>query len=229
MDTGGQSRQDRGRLIPPPIFPPAGTSDDPTTNLCSERKDSKGWVPEPALGLSMRNLTDHLSQYAAYHRDKRNILTHLVGIPMIVLAIVVLLARWQWPLAGLLVSPASVLVLVSVLFYLRLDLPLGVLMGLLLAVVHQAGHAMAAWSLMPWLGMGVGLFVVGWVFQFVGHYFEGKKPAFVDDIAGLIIGPLFVVAELVFALGMRKDLRLQIESRVGPIKNAGAGHTRQHG
>jgi uncharacterized membrane protein YGL010W len=177
----------------------------------------------------MRNLTDHLSQYAAYHRDKRNILTHLVGIPMIVLAIVVLLARWQWPLAGLLVSPASVLVLVSVLFYLRLDLPLGVLMGLLLAVVHQAGHAMAAWSLMPWLGMGVGLFVVGWVFQFVGHYFEGKKPAFVDDIAGLIIGPLFVVAELVFALGMRKDLRLQIESRVGPIKNAGAGHTRQHG
>ena len=34
-----------------------------------------------------------LVQYARYHRDRRNIATHFVGIPMIVFAISVLLAR----------------------------------------------------------------------------------------------------------------------------------------
>ena len=39
----------------------------------------------------MKNLTDQLAQYATYHRDRRNIATHLVGIPMILLALQVLL------------------------------------------------------------------------------------------------------------------------------------------
>ena len=41
----------------------------------------------------MRSTPDLLIQYARYHRDPRNIATHLVGIPMIVLAVAVLLAR----------------------------------------------------------------------------------------------------------------------------------------
>lgn len=31
----------------------------------------------------MKTLIDHLSQYADYHRDPRNIRTHFVGVPMI--------------------------------------------------------------------------------------------------------------------------------------------------
>ena len=68
------------------------------------------------------------------------------------------------------------------------------------------------------LGSGIGLFVVGWLIQFIGHYYEGKKPAFVDDIMGLIIGPLFVVAEVVFALGLRASVLQAIEARVGPVR-----------
>ena len=41
----------------------------------------------------MKNLVEHLSQYASYHRDPRNIATHFVGIPMIVVAVTVLLSR----------------------------------------------------------------------------------------------------------------------------------------
>ena len=67
-----------------------------------------------------------------------------------------------------------------------------------------------------WLTWGVGLFVVGWIFQFVGHFYEGKKPAFVDDIMGLIIGPIFVAAEVAFLLGLRKDVQHAVEARVGP-------------
>ncbi|MNT74574.1 hypothetical protein D3C72_2134020 [compost metagenome] len=60
------------------------------------------------------------------------------------------------------------------------------------------------------------MFVVGWVIQFVGHHYEGRKPAFVDDVTGLIIGPLFVVAELGFLLGLRKEVEHAVEERAGP-------------
>ncbi|MCZ8107166.1 MAG: DUF962 domain-containing protein, partial [Burkholderiales bacterium] len=74
----------------------------------------------------------------------------------------------------------------------------------------------AAASTGAWLGWGVGLFVVGWIVQFVGHWYEGRKPAFLDDVMGLAIGPLFVAAELAFLLGMRGASREEIERRVGP-------------
>lgn len=59
---------------------------------------------------------------------------------------------------------------------------------------------------------------MGWVIQFVGHYYEGRKPAFVDDLVGLIVGPLFVVAEWAFALGLRKEVQAAVEERSGPVR-----------
>ena len=151
----------------------------------------------------MKSLVDHLSQYAAYHRDPHNIATHFVGIPLIVIAVATLLSRPQW--MG--ISPAVLVMLASAVFYLRLELRLGLLMTLLLALTVWLGHALAGLGTAAWLGWGIGLFVVGWVFQFVGHYYEGRKPAFIDDVTGLIVGPLFVVVELGFLLGWREDLR----------------------
>jgi uncharacterized membrane protein YGL010W len=171
----------------------------------------------------MKTLVDHLSQYAAYHRDRRNIATHFVGIPMIVLAVVVLLARPAFDLAGWPVSAATVATVVATLYYLRLDLRLGALMGALLLACLWLAHALAALSTGAWAVVGVGLFVVGWIIQFVGHIFEGRKPAFVDDITGLIIGPLFVVTEVGFLLGLRRELEAQIEQRAGPTRSGPAG------
>jgi 2-hydroxy-palmitic acid dioxygenase Mpo1-like protein len=67
-----------------------------------------------------------------------------------------------------------------------------------------------------WLSAGLGLFVVGWIIQFVGHSYEGRKPAFVDDLIGLIVGPLFVVAELGFFFGLRDEVCREVEARAGP-------------
>jgi len=174
----------------------------------------------------MKTLTDQLSQYAAYHRDRRNILTHFVGIPMIVLAVAVLLARpvfAHWGAVAL--SPATAVTLASVLYYLRLDVRLGVVMAVLMALCLWIAQAVAAQSTGTWLVVGIGLFVVGWVIQFIGHYYEGRKPAFVDDITGLIIGPLFVVAEVGFLLGLRRGLQHDIEARVGPVREGSAART----
>ncbi|AZF29710.1 putative membrane protein [Pseudomonas sp. R4-35-07] len=173
----------------------------------------------------MKSLVDHLSQYAAYHRDPRNITSHFIGIPLIVVAVAVLLSRPEWPVGGLWLSPAVLLALFSAWFYLRLELALGGLMTVLMGLSVWAGHVLAAQSTTVWLGSGVGLFVLGWVIQFVGHYYEGRKPAFVNDVSGLIVGPLFVVAELAFLVGLRQDLKQQIEARSGPVAVRGKNAT----
>lgn len=171
----------------------------------------------------MRTLVDQLSQYAAYHRDRRNIATHFIGIPMIVQAVAVLLARPVLAdLGPLAISAATLVTLATALYYLRLDGRLGAAMVLLLGLALWCAQWLAAQPTPVWLGWGLGLFVVGWLFQFVGHYWEGRKPAFVDDLVGLVIGPLFVLAEAAFLLGLRRDLQQQIEARVGPVRGAAA-------
>ena len=166
----------------------------------------------------MKSLVDHLSQYAAYHRDPRNIASHFIGIPLIVVAVAVLLSRPEWSLGGLWISPAVVVALASAWFYLRLEVKFGVLMTLLMGLSVWAGHVLAQQSTMVWLSSGLAMFVVGWVIQFVGHQYEGRKPAFVVDDSGLSVGPLFVVAEVAFMLGMRHDLKEQIEARAGVVR-----------
>ena len=165
----------------------------------------------------MKSFVDYLSQYAAYHRDKRNITTHFIGIPMIVAAAVILLSRPAFMrVDGVAVSPALFAVAITALFYLKLDIRFGIAMTAFLLSCLWLGQWFSLQSTMNWLVAGIGMFVVGWVFQFVGHYYEGKKPAFVDDIMGLAIGPIFVAAELAFELGLRKDIEDAVVARVGP-------------
>lgn len=164
----------------------------------------------------MKTLIDQLGKYAEYHRDRRNIATHFIGIPLIVVAVAVLLSRPGFEAFGLWLSPAALVGLVSALYYFRLDLRYGLVMAVLLALSLWTGAALAVQGTAAWLGAGLGMFVVGWVIQFVGHYYEGRKPAFVDDLTGLIVGPLFVVAELGFLLGLRKDVEHAVEAHAGP-------------
>ncbi|PHM20076.1 MAG: hypothetical protein CK604_07965 [Curvibacter sp. PD_MW3] len=166
----------------------------------------------------MDNATSLLVQYARYHRDPRNIATHYVGIPLIVFAIGVLLARVQFTIANTTVSLDAAAYLLAALWYLRqgqrtITLATLAAIGALLALAHPLGTA----PLTTWLSVGIGSFVVGWVFQFVGHFWEGRKPAFVDDLRGLLVGPMFVVAEVWFTLGGGKPLHDHIVQQAGPI------------
>jgi uncharacterized membrane protein YGL010W len=177
----------------------------------------------------MRPAVDLLSQYAEYHRDRRNIASHFVGIPMIVFAIGVLLARPQFLLSGRVLTPAMVLLVLTTLWYLtRGNLVLGVATSVVNALLIALAHPFAAMLFVHWLSWGVGAFVLGWIIQFVGHYYEGRKPAFVDDLVGLLVGPMFVVGEWLFALGWGHDLLAEIERRAGPthLRDLAASATR---
>lgn len=166
----------------------------------------------------MKTLVDQLANYAAYHRDPRNIATHFVGIPMIVVAITVLLSRPAVAVGGVPLSLAMGAALAATMYYLRMDVRLGLLMGLLLGLSVWFGAWAAALPTSTWLAVGAGGFIGGWIIQFIGHIWEGRKPAFVDDVMGLIIGPLFVVVEVLFLAGLLSALRHEIETRVGPVR-----------
>ncbi len=161
--------------------------------------------------------TDLMSQYAAYHRDRRNIATHFVGIPLIVFAVGALLARPSFHLGGVELVPSSLLWALTTLWYVtRGNLALGVATSLVNLLLILAALPLGHFATVAWLAWSLGTFVVGWAIQFVGHYYEGRKPAFVDDLRGLLVGPMFVVAEALFALGWGRSLAAEIESRVGP-------------
>ncbi len=169
----------------------------------------------------MKSLSEHLSQYAAYHRDRRNIATHFIGIPTIVLSVIFLLWHPLWSVGSPVpVNPALLAVIGASLFYLRLDLRFGLLMLILLlvgffGVRHLVDGEPRSFA---WIWGGV-LFAVGWAVQFLGHIWEGRKPAFVDDLVGLLVGPLFVVSELVFFGGFRRELADFIEKQAGPTRS----------
>jgi len=154
----------------------------------------------------MSALTRDLAKYAAYHRDPRNVATHLVGIPLIIFAVEVLLSRSGVVLGGVWVSIGVIGAVAASLYYVSLDLALGLALAVALALGAWAGAALAALPVADWLAVGVGGFVAGWIIQFVGHAFEGRKPAFLDDLRSLLIGPIFVAAELSVMLGLRRDL-----------------------
>jgi uncharacterized membrane protein YGL010W len=169
------------------------------------------------MATPFRSAAELLQQYAEYHRDRRNIVTHFIGVPMIVFAVGVCLTGVNFVVNGHGLTLAWLVFAVVALWYLSrghfgigLATTLGV--GLLIALAHQVGQK----SLASWAGWWIGFFVVGWVIQFVGHYYEGRKPAFVDDLVGLLVGPMFVVLELLAPLGLFKDLMAQIEAHAGP-------------
>jgi uncharacterized membrane protein YGL010W len=165
----------------------------------------------------MKTLEQNLTQYAAYHRDRRNIATHVLGVPMIQFSLIAACALADIPVGGMTVTVGALVALASAIYYLRQDLAMGTAMAVLLFLYcalaseiegrYGKGTAAAIYAT---------LFVVGWIIQFVGHKFEGMKPAFFDDVMQLMVGPLFVCAEVFFALGAKAQVREYVEARVGP-------------
>lgn len=163
----------------------------------------------------MKTLTEQLSQYASYHRDRRNIITHFIGIPMIVASMCILLSRPALSPDLLWLTPGAVISALVTAYYLRLDARYGVVLGAYLWACLALAQSLAGLPTGTWLSVGGGLFFAGWVIQFIGHYFEGRKPAFVDDIIGLLIGPLFIAAEAGFLMGLRKEVEAEVNARAG--------------
>ena len=138
----------------------------------------------------MSRLDRYMADYGSYHADARNEATHAIGIPMIVLSLLMLAGNVSLgAIGGLRLDLGMALIVAVTIFYLVLSPGLGLAMGAFLALLHLFGHAVLGANI--WIALG--LFVGGWVLQFVGHAYEGKRPAFLKNGIHLLVGPVWIV------------------------------------
>jgi uncharacterized membrane protein YGL010W len=118
----------------------------------------------------------------------------------------------RFEIGGLGITAAMVVAAAVLAYYFVLDLALAAAMLAVLAVLIwlaeliAAGGAARAWA---WFGI---LFVGGWTLQFVGHLFEGRRPAFFDNVLQVFVAPIFLMAEVFFALGYKPEVRKRLSS-----------------
>jgi len=168
----------------------------------------------------MQTLEQQMSFYAAYHQDARNKATHFAGVPMIIFGLFIALGWARLEVGGVTLTAAMLLAAVVLAWYFLLDVPLALAM-----LVVNAGLLYLAdlVSVQP-LGTGIVYFLVffggGWVIQLVGHVFEGRKPALVDNFLQIFVAPIFLAAEVFFALGYKPGLRAAVQKRAREMRAA---------
>ena len=140
----------------------------------------------------MNEISKLLDNYSQHHKHPVNELIHFLAIPLIMFSILGLLYCIHS-------TAAVVFILFSLIFYFKLS--------------YKAFIIMAIWSFFYYyllyllqekiFYISIFAFVFGWLIQFIGHFIEGKKPSFLDDIKYLWIGPLFVVRGILIKIGLR--------------------------
>jgi uncharacterized membrane protein YGL010W len=159
----------------------------------------------------MKTLDQQMAVYSAYHRDRRNRLTHFIGVPAIIFAILVPMI---WVPVGDGLTLAHVFLGAVLAYYFLLDVPLAIATTVAACALYYAAKLAAGSGFASgWIWSGV-FFVGGWIFQLVGHVFEGRRPALADNLFQIVIAPIFLMAELFFALGLKRDVRDKVEARL---------------
>lgn len=152
-----------------------------------------------------RPIDRFLGNYSEDHRNALNQRIHWICVPFIVWTVVAFL--YVIPVPGTWFRPgvwAAFAAVAASAWYFRLSRPLGLAMALTFAVLL----AITAW-LYALLGpshllyAAIGVFVVAWIAQFIGHRYEGKRPSFLTDLVYLLVGPLWLMSKLFRKLGLR--------------------------
>lgn len=160
----------------------------------------------------MKTAVEQLSTYKSVHLNRKNVKTHFIGIPMIIWALMVLMSLVQLPLlipsTDISLTLAIIFFIAVIVYYFMLNISLAIGQLVFIIPTLYSAHLVSQSENALWIAISV--FVIGWIFQFIGHYYEKAKPAFVDDLNQLLIGPLFVMAEIFFIFGALKKLNDEI-------------------
>jgi len=160
----------------------------------------------------MSFFAQQLATYATYHRDPRNRATHFVGIPAIVFSILLPFALWRFRLLGVDASAAWVIALLAVVGWIALDVTVGLAMAVAMLVMLVIAEWIATrfGAITVWIVFAV-FFVGGWIFQLVGHAWEGRRPALADNLFQGFIGPMFIMTEVLIWLGLKPELKAVLD------------------
>jgi uncharacterized membrane protein YGL010W len=167
----------------------------------------------------MKTLEDQMSFYAAYHQDARNKATHFIGVPAIMLSLFIPLAWIRLEVGGVTLTAAMVFAAVVLIYYFVLDVPLALAMLVVTALLVFLGERIASLGAAQGWAWFALLFVGGWILQLVGHVFEGRKPALADNLFQIFVAPIFLAAEVFFALGFKAGLHRSVQERATQMRN----------
>ena len=168
----------------------------------------------------MKTIEDQMSFYAAYHQDARNKATHFIGVPAIMLSLFIPLAWIRFDADGVTITAAMLFAAVVLVYYFVLDVPLALAMLVVTGAMVWLGERIAdLGAVQGWIWFGV-LFVGGWIFQLVGHVYEGRRPALTDNLFQIFVAPIFLAAEAFFALGYKPALHEEVQKRALQLRRA---------
>jgi uncharacterized membrane protein YGL010W len=139
----------------------------------------------------MKRVDVLLADYLSYHRTRGNVICHFFGIPMIMFGIFSMLQLLRFGmLSAFPVTAAEIFITIAVIYYFTLDAKLAVGMLLSSAMIDAVAHAVDDWRI------GLGVFIIGWIFQGIGHaVYEKRSPAFLKNLLHLLVGPIFLLNE----------------------------------
>ncbi|MBT9556161.1 MAG: DUF962 domain-containing protein [Myxococcales bacterium] len=153
----------------------------------------------------MRTYAQWMDAYGESHQNPQNQMIHKICVPLIMMSVFGML--WAIPIPwasspiSLWVNWATIGAALGLAFYFSLNVVMALGMIVQIAVMLGVVHAFERFGVL--LPASVGVFVLAWIGQFYGHKIEGKKPSFFDDLAFLLIGPLWVQRFLYARIGIK--------------------------
>ena len=159
----------------------------------------------------MTTLERQMAFYMRYHRDPRNKATHFVGVPLITFSLLVPMSWLALDVSGVQITLAHLFLVAVFAYYLYLDAALALALAPIVAVLLYAAQWTAGLGYATGWAVFGAAFVGGWILQLVGHWFEGKRPALVDNIWQIFVAPLFLMVEVLALLGWKRDLLRRAE------------------
>jgi len=158
----------------------------------------------------MRSIDRLLNEYGESHQNSTNKLIHWICVPVIFWSIVALLWSVKFgveiPSTTYHLNLALVALIAVIFYYIRLSIRLTI--GMLLfsfaciAITDRLEENLTLIHFPLW-GFALILFVIAWIFQFVGHNIEGKKPSFLKDLQFLLIGPAWLMHFIYKKIGVK--------------------------
>ncbi len=147
----------------------------------------------------MTKLDTLLNHYSESHQNKLNKAIHWIAVPTIVFSLLGLV--WSIPMPESMksfpyINWASIVIAFALYYYYRLSPILAfamiIVVGFFSFLIVEIELNEKAGGIEMWKVFSL-LFVVAWIFQFIGHKIEGKKPSFLEDIQYLLIGPIWLL------------------------------------
>jgi uncharacterized membrane protein YGL010W len=149
-----------------------------------------------------------------------NCALHVVGIVILFLGAILPLSLWPVTVFGLPLNVGVLLAAPVLIYWLLLDVPIGLAIAAAAALLLFTGAIIASHAsvIVVWT-ISIVLIVIGVAMQIIGHQvFERRQPALVDNPTHLLLGPVFVMAKLFISLGFRDDLAAVIQQNQGGVQ-----------